>query len=171
MRVTFTQRTMKWSEKVVHPPCFLKSLFKSSRHCHLHTSNPSCYEIVVDNKMGDILFSLGAFCVIHPGGSQQLLQVHQKCHCPSCVCRIITSLNDCTLRIICSHPIHSHSKLWNSVGIVPLSRSNRPPRWPSGDSPSGQIKIAAFCIQQSVMDEWRLNVLTSHSFRRNSHQN
>lgn len=113
---------------------------------------------LVDNKMGDILFfHLARF--VHSSGWKSATffrPVHQKCHCPSCVRRIITKFGWLYYTPDHLQPFHPLSiPNWNSVGIVPLSRSsNHPlPRWPSGDSPSWQIKIVALASSKA----WWMN--------------
>ncbi len=161
MRVTFTQCTMKLSGKVVHPPGFCRLFFSPFIFSSLSPTYVKPQVVIKsleDNKMGDILFlSLGAFCAfIRVEVSNFFRPVHQKCHCPSCVRLIITKFGWLYYTPDHLQPFHPLSiPNWNSVGIVPLSRSsNRPlPRWPSGDSPSWQIKIVALASSKA----WWMN--------------
>lgn len=131
MRVTFTQRTMKLSGKVVHPPCFCRLFFfllLSSRHCHLHTSNPKLLwnRWWITKWVTFFSFTWRVLC-IHPGGSQQLFLDRSIRSATALVAfaEKSPSLDDCiTLRIICSHSIHSQFQ----IGIVwELFRYHGPP--------------------------------------------
>lgn len=157
---------------------FFLKLLLSSRHCHLHTSNPKLLwnRWWITKWVTFFSFTWRVLCssFIRVEVSNFFRPVHQKCHCPSCVRRIIPKFGWLYYTPDHLQPFHPLSiPNWNSVGIVPLSRSSNRlllvgPVVIHRVGKSRSLLLNS--IQQSVMDEWRWNILTSHSFRRNSHK-